>query len=119
VTSDVRAAAEVSGHRIETVNAGNVDEIEKAFATIAELHADALIVGADPYFFTQSRKVVALAARNKVPAIYEFREFVEASGMASYGASINDGYRQAGVYAGKILRGAKARRFAGPATNQV
>jgi putative ABC transport system substrate-binding protein len=107
VTRDVRAAAEVSGHRIETVNAGNVDEIEKAFAVIAELHADALIVGADPYFFTQSEKVVALAARNRVPAIYEFREFVEAGGLASYGASITDGYRQAGVYAGKILRGAK------------
>jgi putative tryptophan/tyrosine transport system substrate-binding protein len=107
VISDVRAAAEVSGHRIEPVNASNVDEIEKAFATIAELHADALIVGADPYFFTQSGKVVALAARDRVPAIYEFREFVEAGGLASYGASITDGYRQAGVYTGKILKGEK------------
>jgi putative tryptophan/tyrosine transport system substrate-binding protein len=107
VIKDVRAAAVLSGHRIETVSAGNVDEIERAFASIAELHADALIVGADPYFFTQSEKVVALAARNRVPAIYEFREFVEAGGLASYGASITDGYRQAGVYAGKILKGAK------------
>ena len=107
VVKDVRAAAEVSGHRIDIVSAGNVDEIEKAFATIAELGADALIVGADPYFFTQSDKVVALAARHKVPAIYEFREYVENGGLASYGASISDGYRQAGVYAGRILKGTK------------
>jgi putative ABC transport system substrate-binding protein len=107
VIRDVRAAAAVSGHRIEIVNAGNADEIEKAFATIPELHAEALIVAADPYFFTQSQRVVTLAARNKVPAIYEFREYVEAGGLASYGASITDGYRQAGVYAGRILKGAK------------
>jgi putative ABC transport system substrate-binding protein len=107
VTKDVRDAAVVTGHQIQIVNAGNEDELGKAFATVTELHADALIVGADPYFFSRSEHLVALAARRAAPAIYEFREFAANGGLISYGASISDGYRQAGVYAGQILRGAK------------
>jgi putative tryptophan/tyrosine transport system substrate-binding protein len=107
VINDVRAAAVVTGHQIRIVNASNQDEIGKAFATLGELRADALIVGADPYFFTRNEQLVALAARHAVPAIYEFREFVVNGGLVSYGASIADGYRQAGVYAGQILKGAK------------
>ena len=107
VITDVRAAAAVTGHRIQIVNASDEGEIEKAFATLKELHADALIVGADPYFFGRSEQLVALAARYMVPAIFEFREFAMAGGLMSYGASITDGYRQAGVYAGQILKGAK------------
>jgi len=107
VITDVRAAAAVTGHRIQIVNASDEGEIEKAFATLKELHADALIVGADPYFFARSEQLVALAARYMVPAIFEFREFAMAGGLMSYGASITDGYRQAGVYAGQILKGAK------------
>jgi putative ABC transport system substrate-binding protein len=107
VISDVRAAAAVTGHQIRIVNASNQDEIGKAFATLGELRADALIVGADPYFFTRNEQLVALAARHAVPAIYEFREFVVNGGLVSYGASIADGYRQAGAYAGQILKGAK------------
>ena len=107
VITDVRAAAAVTGHRIQIVNASNEGEIEKAFATLKELHADALIVGADPYFFARNEQLVALAARYMVPAIFEFREFAMAGGLMSYGASITDGYRQAGVYAGQILKGAK------------
>jgi putative ABC transport system substrate-binding protein len=107
VITDVRAAAAVTGHRIQIVNASDEGEIEKAFATLKELHADGLIVGADPYFFGRSEQLVALAARYMVPAIFEFREFAMAGGLMSYGASITDGYRQAGVYAGQILKGAK------------
>ncbi len=107
VTMDVRAAAVVTGHQIRVVNASNEDELEKAFATVAQLHADALIVGADPYFFSRSQHLVALAARHAAPAIYEIREFAANGGLISYGASLSDGYRQAGVYAGQILRGAK------------
>jgi putative tryptophan/tyrosine transport system substrate-binding protein len=108
VITDVRAAAAITGHRIQIVNASDEGEIEKAFATLKGLHADALIVGADPYFFARNEQLVALAARYMVPAIFEFREFAMAGGLMSYGASITDGYRQAGVYAGQILKGAKA-----------
>jgi putative tryptophan/tyrosine transport system substrate-binding protein len=107
VTADVRAAAAVTGHQIQIVTASDESEIDKAFATLKELHADALIVGADPYFFGRSEQLVTLAARYMVPAIFEFREFAMAGGLMSYGASITDGYRQAGVYAGQILKGAK------------
>ena len=107
VIRDVRAAAALIGHQIQIVNASNEDELGKAFATVTDLHADALIVGADPYFFSRSGQVVALAARHAVPAIYEFREFAVSGGLISYGASVNEGYRQAGVYAGQILGGAK------------
>jgi putative ABC transport system substrate-binding protein len=107
VTADVRAAAAVTGHQIQIVNAGDEGEIEKAFATLKELHADAVIVGADPYFFGRSEQLVALASQYMVPAIFEFREFAAAGGLMSYGASIADGYRQAGVYAGQILKGAR------------
>jgi putative ABC transport system substrate-binding protein len=107
VIVDVRAAAAVTGHQIQIVKASDEGEIDKAFATLKELHADAVIVGADPYFFGRSEQLVALAARYTVPAIFEFREFAMAGGLMSYGASITDGYRQAGVYVGRILKGAK------------
>jgi putative ABC transport system substrate-binding protein len=103
----VRAAAAVTGHRIQIVNASDEVEIDKAFETLKELHADALIVGADPYFFSRREQLVAFAARYIVPAMFEFREFAIAGGLMSYGASITDGYRQAGVYAGQILKGAR------------
>ena len=107
VIADVRAAATVTGHRIQVVNASDEGEIDKAFATLQELHADALIVGADPFFVVQSEQLVVLAARHMVPAMFEFREFARAGGLTSYGATITDGYRGAGVYAGQILKGAK------------
>jgi putative ABC transport system substrate-binding protein len=107
VIADVQAAAAITGHRIQIVNASDEGEIEKAFGTLKGLHADALIVGADPYFFARNEQLVALAARYMVPAIFEFREFAAAGGLMSYGASITDGYRQAGVYAGQLLKGAK------------
>src|SRR5579872_2137216 len=108
VITDVRAAAAITGHRTQIVNARDEGEIEKAFATLKGLHADALIVGADPYFFARNEQLVALAARYMVPAIFEFSEFAMAGGLMSYGANITDGYRQAGVYAGQILKGTKA-----------
>jgi len=106
ITADVRAAAAASGHHIQIVDASDESEIDKAFAALEGFHVDALIVGADPYFFTRAAQLVALAARYKIPAIFEFREFAMAGGLMSYGASISDGYRQAGVYAGRILKGA-------------
>jgi putative tryptophan/tyrosine transport system substrate-binding protein len=107
IIRDVQAAATLTGHQIQIVKASNEEEIDKAFASLAELHADALIIGADPYFFTRNDQLVALAARYAVPAFYELREFAANGGLMSYGASITDGYRRAGVYAGQILKGAK------------
>jgi putative ABC transport system substrate-binding protein len=106
VIADFGVAAAVTGHHIQIVNASDEGEIDKAFATLKELRADALIVGADPYFFARREQLVALEALYTVPAIFEFREFAIAGGLMSYGASIRDGYRQAGVYAGRILGGA-------------
>jgi putative tryptophan/tyrosine transport system substrate-binding protein len=106
VIADVRVAATLTGHQIQIVKASNEVEIDNAFATITELHADALIVGSDPFFYARNNQIVALAARHAVPAIYEFREFAANGGLMSYGASLTDGYRQAGVYAGRILKGA-------------
>jgi putative tryptophan/tyrosine transport system substrate-binding protein len=107
VINDVLAAATLTSHQIQIVRASNEVEIEKAFATLTELRADALVVGPDPYFVTRSDQIVALAARHAAPAIYEFREFAVHGGLMTYGASITDGYRKAGVYAGQIIRGAK------------
>jgi putative ABC transport system substrate-binding protein len=107
VIKDVQAAAVLTGHQIRIMKASDEDGIDKAFAAIAELHADALIVGSDPYFYARNDQIVALAARYAVPAFYEGREFVANGGLIGYGASIADGYRRAGVYAGQILKGAR------------
>ena len=105
LTKDVQSAAAATGLRIYIVNATSESEFGKAFAIFAELHADALIVGADPFFTSRSGQLVALAARHAIPAIYEFREFTVAGGLMSYGTSLTDTYRQCGVYTGRILKG--------------
>jgi ABC-type uncharacterized transport system substrate-binding protein len=89
------------------VKAGAESEIDTAFATLIRLHADALIVSADPLFSSLRERVVALASRHAVPAIYQWREFAASGGLISYGPSIAAAYRQVGIYAGKILNRAK------------
>jgi putative ABC transport system substrate-binding protein len=81
--------------------------LEAAFATLAEHGATALLVTADPFFDTRRARIVALAAQFKLPAIYQFHDYVLAGGLMSYGISITDGYRQVGIYAGQILKRAK------------
>jgi putative ABC transport system substrate-binding protein len=103
----LEAAASDSGQKIYVLNARNEGDLDTAFTTIVQQRAGALLVAADPLFNRLHQQIVALAARYKVPAIYESREFVAAGGVISYGASIAGAYRGAGVYAGKILKGAK------------
>jgi putative ABC transport system substrate-binding protein len=106
-TRDLDAAAKTIGLETRTVAAAAERDIDAAFAAIADMHADALIVAADPFFTSRREQIAALAARFAIPAMYELREYVVAGGLISYGPSLADGYRQAGRYAGQILKGAK------------
>jgi putative ABC transport system substrate-binding protein len=82
-------------------------QIDQAFAAMKDQVAEALVVLADPFFTSRREQIVALAERHRLPAIYQWREFVTIGGLASYGPSIVDCYRQSGVYAGRILKGEK------------
>ncbi len=104
---DTEAAARALGLRTVVVKADNEAGLAPAFATIAQSGAGAMLVSGGPFFTSQRRALVELAARHRVPAIYDLVEFVRAGGLISYSASIAGAYRQAGVYAGKILKGAK------------
>jgi putative tryptophan/tyrosine transport system substrate-binding protein len=104
---DVQDAARTRGMHINVLNASTESEIDTAFTTIVQQRAGALIVGTDPLLLGQRDQLVRLAARHMIPTIYFLREFVEASGLVSYGPNIANGYRQAGVYTGLILGGAK------------
>jgi putative tryptophan/tyrosine transport system substrate-binding protein len=102
---DMQEAAHALGLEIHTVNARAEADIDSAFAALAQLRAGALIVGTSELFTRRAEQVAALAARHALPVIYQFRVFVTAGGLMSYGASLNDAYRQAGVYTGRILKG--------------
>lgn len=106
VITQVREAAHSTGVQIEVVRAGTEDEYEGAFS-LARGKAGALLVGNDPVFFSRHERLVALAARHAIPAVYEWREFVEAGGLMSYGTSIAGMHRDKGRYVGRILAGAK------------
>ena len=93
--------------QLPILKASTESEIDAAFATLVQLHAAALVVSADPFFTSRREQLVALASRHAVPAIYPLREFAASGGLISYGASLTAVYRQVGVYAGKILKGAK------------
>ena len=104
---DVQAAAQTLGQQIHVLMASTVDEIDTAFATVTERRFGALLVQNDLFFVERSQQVITLAARHGVPAAFEQRNTVEAGGLMSYGPSRTEVYRQAGSYAGRILRGEK------------
>jgi putative ABC transport system substrate-binding protein len=104
---DLEAAGRALGLRVHIVNAKSVQEIEVGFATFRRQGVGAVIVGADPYYVSQRTQIVALAERYALPAMYDLRPFVDAGGLISYGTDLVDGYRQAGIYAGRILKGEK------------
>jgi putative tryptophan/tyrosine transport system substrate-binding protein len=106
-SKDVKEAARTLGQQVHVLNANSEGDFNRAFATFIELKAGALLVTTDALFLSRREQLVALAARHKIPAIYFARDFVLAGGLMSYAADIADGYRQAGIYAGRILKGAK------------
>jgi putative ABC transport system substrate-binding protein len=107
VMRGVQEAARTKGVQLPIQKARTESEIDAAFATLVQLKAGALVVGADAFFNSRREQLVALASRHQVPAIYEWREFPASGGLISYGTSIAAVYRQVGLYAGKILNGAK------------
>ena len=104
---DVQIAAQANSLQLKMYNASTRVELDDAFSAIAAQRPDALLVGSDPFYVVRRDDFVAFAARYKIPAIYPFREFADAGGLISYGTNIANAYRQAGIYAGRILKGAK------------
>jgi putative ABC transport system substrate-binding protein len=100
-------AARSVAQRIHILTATTEQELDAAFKSMTDLGAGALLVAADPYFNSRREYIVALAARHGMPAMYEQREFALAGGLMSYGTKLSHGYRQAGIYVGRILKGEK------------
>ena len=103
---DVQEAARAKGVQLQILRAGTEAEIDSAFAALVQLRAGALVAATDPFFNSRREQLVALASHHAVPAIWEWREFVEAGGLISYGSSLTDMWRPVGIYVGKILKGA-------------
>jgi putative ABC transport system substrate-binding protein len=107
IIREVQEAARAKGLQLPILKAGTESEIDAAFGTLVELHANALVVASDSFFGSRREQLVAQASRNGVPAIYDFREYAASGGLISYGPSRTGIWRLMGIYAGKILKGAK------------
>ena len=107
VIRDVQEAARTKGLQLHVLKASSESEIDTAFASLVQLHAGALVVGADPFLSGRREQLVALASRRAVPSIYAWREFAASGGLISYGPSLTSAFRLVGHYAGKVLKGAK------------
>jgi putative tryptophan/tyrosine transport system substrate-binding protein len=105
--ADIERAAASLGRQIQFLNASTAAEIDQAFTVLTNRRAGALFISAEPFFLGQMDQLAALAMRHRIPATFVLRDFPAAGGLMSYGTSINDAYRQAGVYTGLILKGAK------------
>jgi putative ABC transport system substrate-binding protein len=104
---DMEAAAQSLGLQITVLEASSESEIDSAFAVLAQHKTDPLIINTDPFLLGQRQQIVQLAARRNVPTVYFLREFVDAGGLMSYGPSVANSYRQAGIYVGRVLKGEK------------
>jgi putative ABC transport system substrate-binding protein len=104
---NVQDAASTEGLQIQIIDAGTIGEINAAFAAVSRERVDALFVAPDAFFISRAVQLATLAARDRIPAAYAVREHVAAGGLMSYGADFTDSLREAGVYTGKILKGAK------------
>jgi putative tryptophan/tyrosine transport system substrate-binding protein len=104
---DLQAAAAALRVKLQVVHASSERDFAAVFATLAQLRADALLIGTDNLFTSRSEELAALALRHRVPAIYQYPEFTAAGGLMSYGGDITESYRAAGIYAGRILKGEK------------
>jgi len=107
IVGEVKTAAGAIGLQFLVINASTSREIDAAFATLGTAPPDALFVGPDPFFYTRRGQLALQAARHAVPASYAVRDYAEAGGLMSYGTNLTDAYHQAGIYAGRILKGAK------------
>jgi putative tryptophan/tyrosine transport system substrate-binding protein len=106
-TKDMQEAAKTFGVQIQVVNASTDGELESGFAELSQLRVGALMVGTGEFFNSRPEKIVGLAARQHIPAMYQYRRFAEVGGLISYGPHITDAYRQAGIYTARILKGEK------------
>jgi putative ABC transport system substrate-binding protein len=104
---EAQAAARVLGVGLTVLNAVSENDFDEVFVRLAQQRVDALFVSADPFFASKREHLVALAAQHAIPATYEFREFVEAGGLMSYGTVLTDGFYKGGDYVGKVLKGTK------------
>ena len=107
ITREVQDTARTRGMQLPILKAGTENEIDAAFATLLQLHGDGIVVSSETFFTGRREQLVGLAARHAVPAIYALREFAAAGGLISYGPSVTSTFRQLGIYAGRILKGAK------------
>jgi putative ABC transport system substrate-binding protein len=104
---DLQQVALPKGLQLHVLKGNSAGELDAAFASVAELQTEALLVGVDPFFFIQREQLVSLAGRYAVPAIYPWRDLAATGGLISYGANIIALHRQAGIYTGRILKGTK------------
>ena len=104
---EAQVATRKLGLELQIVHASTERDIDAAFATLLQLRAGGLVIGTDPFLVSRSKQLAALAVRHAVPAIFQFREFVAAGGLMSYGGRVTDTYRQAAIYTGRILKGEK------------